>query len=144
MTQSQIIYQINPSVGNTVLNALFATAWPEHLFTDFQPSLERCLAHIAAFDEFGDESGDGSGDPSRLVGFVKLAWDGGVHAFLLDTTVELGYQRRGIGRTLVARAVQVAKMQGCTWLHVDFEPALEGFYAGCGFQNTRAGLLQLI
>ncbi len=141
MTQNQIIYQINPPVGNTALNALFASAWQGHLFRDFQPSLERCLAHIVAFDVSGD---DVSGDRSRLVGFVKLAWDGGVHAFLLDTTVDAAYQRRGIGRELVTRAAHYAKQQGCTWLHVDFEPALEGFYAGCGFVSTRAGLISLI
>ena len=136
MTQTQIIYHINPPVGNTALNALFARAWQGHLFRDFQPSLERCLAHIVAFEV--------TPDSSRLVGFVKLAWDGGVHAFLLDTTVDAAYQRHGIGRELVIRAAHYAKQQGCTWLHVDFEPALEGFYARCGFVGTRAGLISLI
>jgi GNAT superfamily N-acetyltransferase len=135
MTVVTLEYQVNPPLENAELNALFATAWQGHHITDFQPSLERCLAHIAAFDV--------SPDRSRLVGFVKLAWDGGVHAFLLDTTVDSGYQHRGIGRELVARAVELAKAQGCTWLHVDFEPTLEGFYARCGFSDTRAGLLKL-
>jgi hypothetical protein len=29
------------------------------------------------------------------------------------------------------------------WLHVDFEPHLEGFYRGCGFTPTPAGLIRL-
>ena len=29
------------------------------------------------------------------------------------------------------------------WLHVDFEPHLEGFYRACGFRPTAAGLIDL-
>ena len=32
---------------------------------------------------------------------------------------------------------------GMTWLHVDYEPHLDGFYRGCGFRPTAAGLLRL-
>jgi hypothetical protein len=28
-------------------------------------------------------------------------------------------------------------------LHVDYEPHLDGFYRGCGFRPTAAGLLRL-
>ncbi|WP_424949795.1 GNAT family N-acetyltransferase [Deinococcus sp.] len=35
-----------------------------------------------------------------LVGFVNVAWDGGQHAFLLDTAVHPGYVRQGIGSGL--------------------------------------------
>src|SRR5262249_22027623 len=37
-----------------------------------------------------------------LVGFVNVAWDGGDHAFLLDTKTRGSWQRRGIGRAVVA------------------------------------------
>ena len=76
----------------------------------------------------------GAYDGGRLVGFVKLAWDGGDHAFVLDTTVHPQYQRRGIGRLLVRRATEIAEENGVEWLHVDHEPHLEGFYARCGFR----------
>ena len=79
----------------------------------------------------------------RLVGFVNVAWDGGTHAFLLDTCVALDRQRSGVGAELVQRAVDAARDAGCTWLHVDFEPHLEPFYARCGFSPTAAGLLRL-
>nr|WP_184031472.1 GNAT family N-acetyltransferase [Deinococcus budaensis] len=82
-------------------------------------------------------------EQGRLVGFVNVAWDGGVHAFLLDTTVHPGWQRRGVGSRLVREAVQAARAGGAHWLHVDFEPQLEGFYAACGFRPTAAGLLRL-
>src|SRR5690242_2819289 len=49
---------------------------------------------------------------SRLVGFVNVAWDGCVHAFVLDTIVAATAGRRGIGTALVAAAVEGAKAGG--------------------------------
>lgn len=79
----------------------------------------------------------------RLVGFVNVTWDGGVHAFLLDTCVDPARQGEGVGAALVRRAADATREAGCTWLHVDFEPHLERFYARCGFSPTAAGLLRL-
>jgi predicted N-acetyltransferase YhbS len=80
---------------------------------------------------------------AELVGFVNLAWDGGVHAFLLDTTVHPRLRRLGIGRQLVRNAVDAAHEAGMAWVHVDYEPHLAGFYAACGFTRTAAGLLRI-
>ena len=80
----------------------------------------------------------------QLVGFVNVAWDGGAHAFILDTVVTPELQREGIGLALVHHAADQAKRAGCHWLHVDFEPDLEGFYLdACGFSATSAGLIRL-
>ncbi len=80
-----------------------------------------------------------------LVGFVNVAWDGGDHAFLIDTKTRGGYQRRGIGTELVRWAVVNAQAAGCEWLHVDFEPELARFYFdACGFGRTDAGLVHLL
>lgn len=79
-----------------------------------------------------------------LVGFVNLAWDGGNHAFLLDTKTRGTWQRRGVGTELVRRAASHAAAAGCEWLHVDFEPHLAPFYFdACGFRSTEAGLIHL-
>jgi GNAT superfamily N-acetyltransferase len=79
-----------------------------------------------------------------LVGFVNIAWDGGDHAFLLDTKTRGEWQRRGVGTELVGRAAQHANAAGCEWLHVDFEPHLRSFYFdACGFRPTEAGLIPL-
>jgi ribosomal protein S18 acetylase RimI-like enzyme len=79
-----------------------------------------------------------------LAGFVNVAWDGGDHAFLLDTKVATGNQRQGIATALVGHAVRHAKAAGCEWLHVDFEEYLAGFYFdACGFRPTAAGLIHL-
>ncbi len=127
----EIIYRLNPTVSNVDMNRLFAVAWAEHQKTDFAPVLSRSLAYICAYDE------------TALVGFINVAWDGGVHAFLLDTTVDAAYQRQGIGVRLVLEAVGAAKARGIHWLHVDYEPRLDTFYKQCGFQPTLAGLMQL-
>lgn len=79
-----------------------------------------------------------------LIGFVNVAWDGGVHAFLLDTMVRADRRRSGVGRALVEVAVAAARESGCEWLHVDFDDHLRGFYLdGCGFTSTGAGLVRL-
>lgn len=85
----------------------------------------------------------GAFDGPDLVGFVHACGDGGRHAFLLDTVVDPGHQRRGIGRALVETLVVEVTAAGCDWLHVDHEPHLASFYAACGFRPTDAGLLRL-
>ncbi|MER6301637.1 GNAT family N-acetyltransferase [Kitasatospora sp. NPDC001539] len=81
---------------------------------------------------------------TALVGFVNLAWDGGAHAFLLDTVVAPHARRQGIATRLVAEAADGARAAGCTWLHVDFEPHLRTLYLdACGLKPTEAGLLAL-
>jgi GNAT superfamily N-acetyltransferase len=127
-----VVYKLNPRVTNEELNALFADAWPgPHREVDFSLALRRSLGHVCAYEHV------------ELVGFVNVAWDGDAHAFLLDTTVRSDRQRQGIGRDLVRHAEGLARAGGAEWLHVDFDPHLEGFYRQCGFQETPAGLINL-
>jgi len=124
-------YRESPPLGDAELNALLAAAWPAYQTTAFAPVLERSLAWIAAYAA------------GELVGYVNVAWDGGAHAFLLDTTVHPRHQHRGIGTELVRRAAAAARARGAEWLHVDYEPHLDTFYRGCGFRPTHAGLIDL-
>ena len=79
-----------------------------------------------------------------LVGFVNVAWDGGIHGFLLDTMTRSTHQHQGIATRLVEIAVQEAASAGCEWLHVDFSEELGPFYLdACGFRPTCAGLIHL-
>jgi ribosomal protein S18 acetylase RimI-like enzyme len=79
-----------------------------------------------------------------LVGYVNVAWDGGVHAFLLDPTVRPDYRHRGIGTQLVrAMTGQLKARGGLDWLHVDYRPELAEFYRACGFHPTDAALIRL-
>jgi predicted N-acetyltransferase YhbS len=83
-------------------------------------------------------------DGAQLVGFVNVGWDGGVHAFVLDTMVRSGAARQGIGTELVTVSVAESRAAGCEWLHVDFDDHLREFYFGaCGFEPTNAGLIKL-
>ena len=118
-------------VTNAELNDLFAASWHEHPWRDFHPELDRSLAYVCAYDG------------ERLVGFVKLAWDGGIHTFLLDATVHPDLRRRGIGRSLVVHSIATAQARGIEWIHVDYEPHLRGFYLACVFRLTEAGLIRL-
>ena len=80
----------------------------------------------------------------QLVGFVNVAWDGGDHAFLLDTKTRGSWQRRGIATQVVALAVEQSRAAGCEWLHVDWDPGLAPFYVdACGFEPCDAGLVHL-
>jgi GNAT superfamily N-acetyltransferase len=83
-------------------------------------------------------------ESGELVGFVNVAWDGGDHAFLIDTKVRPDRQRHGVGTELVRIAAEHAKTAGCEWMEVDFGDELAPFYFdACGFVPTRAGLLHL-
>jgi GNAT superfamily N-acetyltransferase len=123
-----------PAVDDAELSALHAAAfgaapqvhpWGEQL-------ARHSLTWVGAFD--GD----------RMVGFANVAWDGGVHAFLLDVVVEPGRQRDGVGTALVAEAARLTAEAGCEWLHVDFVPDHAAFYlVRCGFARTDAGVLRL-
>ena len=106
-------------------------SWQSHVESNWPEVLSRSLCYVCALS---------GGD---LIGFVNVAWDGGSHAFLLDTTVHPDYRRKGIGRELVSRAAMAATEHAIEWIHVDYEPNYREFYQGCGFRPTDAGLMHL-
>lgn len=121
-------------MANAELNALHAEGFGHSLLDeDWEGQLARhSLGWVVARDA------------DRLVGFVNLAWDGGTHAFLLDTVVAVGHRGRGLGKALVHAAVDGASETGCEWLHADWERDLDRFYTdACGFTPTAAGLRAL-
>ena len=122
------------SVANTELNALHGEGFGGSLHDeDWERQLARhSLGWVVARDA------------DRLVGFVNVAWDGGAHAFLLDTVVAVDHRGRGVGKALVAAAVDGAAEAGCEWLHADWESGLDRFYTdACRFTPTSAGLRSL-
>ncbi len=101
----QFAFRNSPPLTNTDIQCLFAHSWPDrNSDEDYSPVLERSLGCICAYD--GDE----------LVGFVNVAWDGGSHGFILDTTVAPEYRRQGVGTELLKRAAQLARDKGLVWL----------------------------
>ena len=121
------------SIENEEVEALHAEAFDhEPIDHDWNAQLSHCLGWVTARD--GDD----------LVGFVTVAWDGGGHAWIVDTMVAQKARGRGVGQELVAEAVRRTRDAGCEWLHVDFDEDLRRFYVeGCGFEPTQAGLIEL-
>lgn len=128
-------YDWRGSFENAEVNALHAEAFRRRVLDDdWDTQVHRySLGWVCARRE------------GALVGFVNVAWDGGVHAFILDTIVALGARREGIGEGLVASAIAGTRATGrCEWLHVDFEEELRPFYFdACGFTPTDGGLIAL-
>ena len=129
MAETEI--RVDPFPSHAQLDRLWQAAWRQPGPGDPQAILSRSLVHLGAYDA------------RALVGFVNVAWDGGVHAFLLDPCVDPIHRRAGLGTLLVRRAAELARERGALWLHVDFEPYLAAFYRGCGFRPTEAGLMRL-
>ena len=130
----EVRYEWRAAFANADVNALHGEGF-EHpvLDIDWRSQVERhSLGWVCAFES------------ARLVGFVNVAWDGGVHAFVVDTVVAGDRQHAGIGRGLLEVAERESRSAGCEWLHVDFEEDLRAFYLGaCGFTTTPAGLIAL-
>jgi GNAT superfamily N-acetyltransferase len=130
----EVVYVWRGDFDNAEVNALHAEAF-EHrvLEDDWKRQVdEHSLGWVCARAD------------RDLVGFVNVAWDGGIHAFILDTMVSASAGRAGVGTQLVAVAVAEARAAGCEWLHVDFDDHLRAFYFdACGFTPTNAGLMAL-
>jgi GNAT superfamily N-acetyltransferase len=125
----ELIVDPFPTVAQ--LDHLRRRAWGADV-PSYGRELERSLVHVGAMAG------------AELVGFVNVAWDGGQHAFLLDTCVDPNHQRQGLATRLLKLAADMARQRGATWLHVDFDPHLEGFYRKAGFGPTAAGLMRLV
>jgi GNAT superfamily N-acetyltransferase len=129
-----ITYEWRGYFDNAVINALHAEGFGHRALDDdwWRQVNEHSLGWACARQH------------SELVGFVNVAWDGAVHAFILDTLVAEGVRRQGVGAELVAVAVRESRAAGCEWLHVDFDEHLRSFYLErCGFRPTDAGLIAL-
>lgn len=131
--------EVRFAVDDADLSALHRRAFgsddPEH--SPAQPWSSRLERHSLTWV--------GAFESGALVGFVHAVWDGGLHAFVLDTAVDPAFQRRaasgGVGRRLVDAVSTEAFRAGCTWVHVDYSPESADFYERvCGFRPTHAGL----
>ena len=139
---ASVCYRVRGPVDDVDLSALHDAAFgePGPVLPWNSRLHHHSLTWVEAYAVGTEASRSGA---ARLVGFVNVAWDGGVHAFLLDTCVADEQRGAGIGTELVRRAVAEARKAGCDWLHVDLEPHLASFYARCGFGPTHAGLMRL-
>jgi GNAT superfamily N-acetyltransferase len=77
----------------------------------------------------------------RLLAFVNVISDGICDAFLLDLIVHPNYQRHGLGKAIVQRAVAELTADGIKCIQVTFNPEHETFYRDCGFHIFKAGII---
>ncbi len=134
-TESQPTFRIDGPVDDEELTALHQQAFRAS-GSGFVPWSRRLQRHSICWVT--------AHEGERLVGFVNVIGDGGAHAVLLDTVVAPAYQRRGIGRGLVVRAIDEARTLGCHWLHVDYDHRVADFYERvCGFGAVGAGVVRL-
>jgi ribosomal protein S18 acetylase RimI-like enzyme len=129
MADVRLVSNGRPEV--TALSELWSSAWGSTGPADWSEILNRSPSYVCAYHS------------DQLVGFVNVAWDGGIHASIFDTTVHPSFRRQGIATALLRRAIEEAALRGARWLHVDFEPHLTSLYWRCGFRPTEAGLIAL-
>jgi ribosomal protein S18 acetylase RimI-like enzyme len=126
-----IRFLVDPFPSDDALRSLWLKVWERSGPGSFQSILSRSLAHVGAYDA------------QTLVGFVNVAWDGGIHAFIIDTSVDPDFRRQGIATKMLKQAEEAARVRGADWLHVDYEAHLASLYESCGFRPTQAGLIAL-
>lgn len=73
--ENRIRSEVRPALGDVELNELFGASWPDHRPASFSGMLAHSLCWVAAYGE------------GALLGFVNVTTDGGVHAYILDTTL---------------------------------------------------------
>lgn len=93
-------------------------------------AIELPLEQIVAGDVFVLEL------QGRIVGFAALKSRPDGDADLDGLFVEPDIRRRGVGRSLVAHCMQIARSRGSAALHVIGNPYAQDFYLACGFSLT--------
>jgi GNAT superfamily N-acetyltransferase len=128
----QIEFRHKPDIDHELIQQFFLASSGRRWGDDLDQVLAHSFTWVTAHDE------------GSVVGFVHVAWDGGVHFFLLDPTVLPSYRHRGIGTRLVNEVVADCRGKG-DWMHVDaVEPLMTSFYLeSCGFEATPAGVINL-
>lgn len=104
----------------------YPQAWLERWSAD----LTVTPAYLLANDSFVAVEAD------RPVGFCVLEWRGG-EASLEHVWIAPEYHRRGIGRRLVAQALEAAARAGAGRVEVLSDPFAEAFYVRLGARRLR-------
>ena len=127
-----ISFTINPAVSaQAVCDLREAVGWGRSE-DDYPVALQGYWATLGGFDAI-----------DKLAAWCAILSDGVRHAVLLDVIVHPAYQRKGVGKALIATALEHIQAHGITIIHVDFEPETTAFYNACGFQVGLGGIIKL-
>jgi GNAT superfamily N-acetyltransferase len=126
----QVDFRLNARPSREELDALSVAVGWSPFGVDYAAALDGYAVTTSAWTSAG-----------RLVGWTSVVSDHVRHAFLLDVMVHPDFQRRGIGRQLVHRAIDAMRAEGVTAFHVDCAPDRAGFYERCGFKMCAGGWL---
>ena len=129
---SYISFLINPTLSShaMICDLREAVGW-ERQEEDYPAVLQRYWATVGGFDA-----------TNKLVAWCAILSDGVRHAVLLDVIFHPSLQRQGVGKVLVAKAIEYVKAHNVTIIHVDFEPETRTFYEHCGFRTGLGGIYE--
>ena len=131
----QVLYRSRFAADDDALSGLHARAFG---YAESRFAWGRRLDHPVTATWVGAFAG------TRLVGFVQARSTRPDQALLLDTAVDPGCQRAGIGAGLVGQAVRDLEEAGFRRVLAEFEPHLSAFYVGrCGFTRRDASTASL-
>ncbi len=105
-----------------------AVGWERH-DEDYPAAFLGYWATVSGFDA-----------TATLVAWCAILSDGIRHAVLIDVIVHPRWQRRGVGKALVAEAVEHIRAHSISIIHVDYLPEHATFYEKCGFQTGLGGI----
>ncbi len=129
---SNISFRINPSISaQAICDLREAVGW-ERQVEDYPAALRGYWATVGGFDS-----------SNALLAWCAILSDGIRHAVLLDVIVHPSHQMQGVGKALVAKAIEHIKAYNITIIHVDFEPTTTGFYEQCGFRVGLSGIYEI-
>ena len=128
----KISFTLNPVISaQAICDLREAVGW-DRAEEDYPVALRGYWATVGGFDT-----------TNKLVAWCAVLSDRVRHAVLLDVIIHPSYQRKGVGKALVATAVEHIKAHMITIIHVDFEPETTAFYTACGFQVGLGGIIEI-
>ncbi len=129
--ENKVVWSTRPEIGPSAIADLREAVGWDRLDAEYREMLPRYWSTVAGFNSDG-----------ILIAWCELISDGRQHAVLLNVIVHPVYQRQGLGRELVGRALKQCKERKVASVHVDFLPEHQPFYERCGFKASLAGIYQ--
>lgn len=127
-----ISFIINPvTSAQAICDLREAVGW-DRSEDDYPAALQGYWATVGGFDT-----------ANRLAAWCAILSDGVRHAVLLDVIVHPLHQHKGVGKALVATAIEHIQTHGIPIIHVDFEPETTTFYEACGFRVGLGGIYEV-